>query len=67
MLALNLGIKPTFCKGLYKACNLVGKVSNKIKRLRAVATRYDKRDDNGLAAIKLAEIRIWLRHNGSVT
>ena len=28
---------------------------------RAVATRYDKRDDNFLASIQLASIRIWLR------
>ncbi|MCV0386400.1 MAG: IS5/IS1182 family transposase, partial [Nitrobacter sp.] len=34
---------------------------------RAVATRYDKRDDNFLAAIKLASIRIWLRFNESMT
>ncbi|MCB8882043.1 IS5/IS1182 family transposase, partial [Acidisoma cellulosilytica] len=33
----------------------------------AVATRYDKRDDNFLASVQLASIRIWLRHNESVT
>lgn len=31
------------------------------KHYRAVATRYDKRDDNYLASIQLASIRIWLR------
>ncbi|MCV0387590.1 MAG: IS5/IS1182 family transposase, partial [Nitrobacter sp.] len=40
---------------------------NKIKHYRAVATRYDKRDDNFLAGIKLAAIRIWLRFNESMT
>ena len=34
---------------------------------RAVATRYDKRDDNYLASVKLASVRIWLRFNESVT
>ncbi|MBT3072075.1 IS5/IS1182 family transposase, partial [Rhodomicrobium sp. Az07] len=34
---------------------------------RAVATRYDKRDDNFLASVKLASVRIWLRAYESVT
>jgi hypothetical protein len=34
---------------------------------RAVATRYDKRDDNYIAGVKLASIRIWMRSNESVT
>ena len=59
--------KPTFSKVLYKARNLVERFFNKLKHFRAVATRYDKRDDNYLASIKLAAIRIWLRHNESVT
>ena len=32
----------------------------KLKHFRAVATRYDERDDNYLAAVKLASIR-WPR------
>jgi transposase len=40
---------------------------NKLKHFRAVATRYDKRDDNFLASVQLASIRIWLRFNESVT
>ncbi|PJN94518.1 IS5/IS1182 family transposase, partial [Amaricoccus sp. HAR-UPW-R2A-40] len=32
-----------------------------------VATRYDKRDDNFLASVHLAAIRICLRQNESVT
>lgn len=59
--------KPAFSKVLYKARNLVERFFNKLKHFRAVATRYDKRDDNCLASIKLAAIRIWLRHNESVT
>ena len=56
-----------FSKRLYRKRNLVERFFNKIKHYRAVATRYDKRDDNFLASIKLASIRIWLRFNESVT
>ena len=44
---------------------LVERFFNKLKHFRAVATRYDKRDDNYLASIKLASIRIWMRFNES--
>jgi transposase len=40
---------------------------NKLKHFRAIATRYDKRDDNYLAAIKIASARIWMRFNESMT
>jgi hypothetical protein len=33
----------------------------------AFATRYDKRDDNYIASVKLASIRIWMRFDESVT
>jgi transposase len=59
--------KPAFSKVLYRARNRVERFFNKIKHFRAIATRYDKRDDNYLASIKLAAIQIWLRHNESVT
>ncbi|MFC5384952.1 IS5/IS1182 family transposase, partial [Aquamicrobium segne] len=36
------------------------------KQFRAVATRYDKRDDNFLASVQLAAIRIWIKENESV-
>ena len=52
---------------LYRCRNLVERFFNKLKHFRAVATRYDKRDDNFLASVQLASIRIWLRHNESVT
>lgn len=51
----------------YKARNAVERFFNRIKHFRAVATRYDKRDDNYLAAIQLASIRIWLRTYEPVT
>ncbi len=34
---------------------------------RAIATRNDKRDDNFLASVQLAAIRIWLQNYESVT
>ncbi len=58
---------PIFSHRLYKKRNAVERFFNKIKHFRAVATRYDKRDDNYLASVKLASLRIWLRFNESVT
>jgi len=58
---------PPFNKWLYRQRNAVERFFNKLKHFRAVATRYDKRDDNYLASIKLASVRIWLRFNESVT
>jgi transposase len=60
-------IKPVFSRFLYKHRNLVERFFNKLKHFRAVATRYDQRDDNYLASVQLASIRIWLRHNESMT
>ncbi len=57
----------TFSPWLYRQRNLVERFFNKLKHFRAVATRYDKRDDNFLASVQLAAIRIWLRNNESVT
>ncbi len=59
--------RPAFSPFLYRYRNLVERFFNKLKHFRAIATRYDKRDDNFLASIQLASIRIWLRHNESVT
>ena len=58
---------PAFCPDLYKKRNLVERFFNKLKHFRAVATRYDKRDDNFLASVQLASLRIWLRSYESVT
>jgi len=59
--------RPVFSSFLYRYRNLVDRFFNRLKHFRAVATRYDKRDDNFLASVQLAAIRIWLRHNESVT
>ena len=56
-----------FSAWVYRRRNAVERFFNKLKHFRAVATRYDKRDDNFLASIQLASIRIWLRTYESVT
>ena len=58
---------PAFSGWLYRQRNAVERFFNKLKHFRAVATRYDKRDDNYLASVKLAPIRIWLQNYESVT
>lgn len=50
-----------FSGWVYRQRNAVERYFNKLKHFRAIATRYDKRDDNFLASIQLASIRIWLR------
>ena len=57
---------PAFSAYLYRHRNEVERFFNKLKQFRAVATRYDKRDDNYLACVKLASIRIWMRFNESM-
>lgn len=57
---------PPFNKRLYRQRNRVERFFNKLKQFRAVATRYDKRDDNYLACVKLASIRIWINFNESM-
>ncbi|MCP2001262.1 transposase [Nitrobacter winogradskyi] len=56
-----------FNRRLYRKRNLIERFFSKIKHYRAVATRYDKRDDNFIASIKLALIRICLRFIESMT
>ena len=56
-----------FSAWVYRQRNAVERFFSKLKHFRAVATRYDKRDDNFLASIQLASIRIWLRSYESVT
>ncbi len=58
---------PAFSPFLYRFRNLAERFFNKLKHFRAVATRYEKHAANYLALIKLASIRIWLRHYESVT
>lgn len=58
---------PSFSPWLYRQRNAIERFFSKLKHFRAVATRYDKRDDNFLASVQLASIRIWLRTYESVT
>ncbi len=58
--------KHCFSKALYKERNRVERFFNRIKHFRRVATRFEKYAENYLAMIKLASIRIWLRHNESM-
>ncbi len=50
-----------FSKFLYRYRNVVERFFSKIKHFRAVATRYEKHDDNYLALVKIASARIWMR------
>ena len=56
---------PAFSAFLYRQRNLVERFFNKIKHYRAVATRFDKRADNFLAAAKLFSTRLWIAANES--
>ena len=50
----------SFSGWVYRQRNLIERFFNRIKHFRGLATRYDRRPDNLLAALKLAAIRIWL-------
>ena len=56
----------SFSKVLYKQRNRIERFFNKIKHFRRIATRFEKHALNYLAMVKLASIRIWLRHNESM-
>ena len=58
---------PAFSPWIYRQRNAVERFFNKLKHFHAVATRYDKRDDNYLASVQLASMRIWLQTYESVT
>lgn len=50
-----------FSSFLYRYRNLVERFFAKLKNARGIATRYDRRADNFLAAVKLISARIWIR------
>jgi len=52
---------PAFSSFLYRYRNLVERFFNKLKHFRAIATRFEKHDQNYLALVKLASARIWMR------
>ncbi len=45
---------------VYGQQNLIERFFDRIEHFRGIATRYDRRPDNFLAALKLAAIRVWL-------
>ncbi len=49
-----------FSTWVYRQRNLVERFFNQVKQFRGLATRYDRRPENYLAALKLAAVRIWL-------
>ena len=55
------GRAPALGRGQYKDRDTGGRCFGKLKRFRAVATRYDKREFMYQGTIDLASIRIWLR------
>lgn len=59
--------KPPFSRWLYRFRNVVERFFNRIKHCRAIATRYEKHDENYLALIKLAAIRLWIGNNESAS
>ena len=50
-----------FSRELYRARNLIERFFGRLKHARGLATRYDKRADNFLAAIKIFAARIWIK------
>lgn len=49
-----------FSPWLYHRRDHIERFFNRIKQMRGLATRYDRRPDNFLAALKLAATRIWI-------
>ena len=54
-----------FSAFLYRYRNLIERFFGKLKHARGLATRYDKRADNFLAAAKLFSTRLWIAANES--
>jgi transposase len=53
--------KPPFSRWLYRFRNVVERFFCRLKHCRAIATRYEKHDENYLALVKLASIRLWIK------
>ncbi len=56
-----------FSGALYRERNRIERFFNRIKHCRRIATRYEKHASNFLAMLKIAAVRLWLRHYESMT
>jgi transposase len=45
---------------VYRERNLVERMISRLKQLRRVATRYEKRGENCLAMLTISAILLWL-------
>jgi transposase len=54
-----------FSRWVYRQRNLVERFFNRLKQFRGIATRYDRKAEYFLAAIKLVAVRLWIRFNES--
>lgn len=57
---------PSFSPFLYRFRNIAERFFNKIRRFRAIATRFEKHAETYLALVKFAAVQIWLRRYESV-
>lgn len=57
----NRKMPPVFSKYIYKKRNIVERFFNKLKHYRAIATRYEKHDENFLALIMLVSFRLFAK------
>ncbi|MBY3187885.1 transposase [Rhizobium laguerreae] len=53
----------SFSRWVYRQRNIVERFFNRIKNMRGIATRYDRRADNYLAALKIVAARMWIASN----
>jgi transposase len=60
-------MRPACNPTLARARNRIERFSGQLKHVRAVATRWDTRDENLLASVHLASLRIRLRTGEPVT
>lgn len=49
-----------FDRQAYRECNRIERTINRLKQLRRIATRYEKRAQNYLAMLTIAAILLWL-------
>ena len=50
-----------FSPWLYRQRHRIERFFNRINQMRGLATCYDRRPDNFLAALKLPAVRIWIK------